>query len=72
MILSALGKVEFTNPDYNIKGHGKDEIDETVLSILEADLVCIMDALIIRYGIEKTLEVWTEVAEVVVKENTND
>ena len=74
MIASCLGKVEMTEPKYDIAdriGAPHEDVDIAVKVILQSDLGCVLEAMILRYGIEEAIKLWTEVAEVTVKENIN-
>lgn len=74
MIQSVLGNVTFTQPDYKVGdklGTSHKDVEEAVKVILEADLSCLLDALIDQYGLVDTLEMWMKVAERVVKEREN-
>lgn len=74
MILSRLGNVQFTQPNYEAGdklGASHEDVEVAVKTILKADLSCLMDALIDQYGLVDTLEMWTEVAERTVEEREN-
>lgn len=79
MIISKLGEVKITRPNYElckILKCSKSDVDKTVETGLGADLTAILGALADIYGIEHAMEMWTETADFYIKfmkgEQSND
>ena len=70
MIKSQLGRVQLTKPNYELAKHldmSPSDVDITVETGLCADLTAILNALVIRYGINKALDMWYDAVEIYAK-----
>lgn len=67
MIKSQLGTVQLTKPNYELAKHlnmPPSEVDEVVEVGLRTDLTAILHALVVRYGLNKALDMWYDAVAV--------
>lgn len=70
MIKSQLGTVQLTKPNYELAKHlemSPSDVDIIVETGLRADLTAILNAFVIRYGLNKALDIWYDAVEVYAK-----
>ena len=67
MIKSQLGTVQLTQPDYEMANHldmKPSEVDIIVETGLRVDLTAILNAFVVRYGLNKALDMWYDAVAV--------
>lgn len=67
MIKSQLGTVQLTKPNYELAKHleiSPTDVDIIVETGLRADLTAILNAFVIRYGLNKALDIWYDAVAV--------
>ena len=67
MIKSQLGTVKLTQPYYEMANHlgmKPSEVDIIVETGLRADLTAILNAFVVRYGLNKALDIWYDAVAV--------
>lgn len=67
MIKSQLGTVQLTKPNYELAKHLEmkpSEVDIVVETGLRADLTAILNAFVVRYGLNKALDMWYDAVAV--------
>lgn len=67
MIKSQLGTVQLTKPNYELAKHlemSPTDVDIIVETGLRADLTAILNAFVLRYGLNKALDIWYDAVAV--------
>ena len=67
MIKSQLGTVQLTKPNYELAKHlemSPTDVDIIVETGLRADLTAILNAFVVRYGLNKALDIWYDAVAV--------
>lgn len=67
MIKSQLGTVQLTKPNYELAKHldmKPSEVDIIIETGLRADLTAILNAFVVRYGLNKALDIWYDAVSV--------
>lgn len=67
MIKSQLGTVQLTKPNYEMAKHldmKPSDVDIVVETGLRADLTAILNAFVVRYGLNKALDIWYDAVAV--------
>ena len=70
MIKSQLGTVFLSKPDYELAKSievSPSNADIAIKSILKADLIAILNAFVVRYGLNEALDLWYDVVEAYAK-----
>lgn len=72
MIKSQLGTVFLSKPNYELAKQlevSPSDADIAIKSILRADLIAILNAFVLRYGLNEALDLWYDVVEAYVKKS---